>query len=51
MKCIQISIFGECMRCDCGYSLQEEDKACILTSNNLLGCEVVKNLEICLRPK
>ena len=49
-NCIQISDFGECMRCDCGYAFEIDHGICAMAIDSLLGCETFAN-GICIRPK
>jgi len=48
---MQISDFGECMRCHCGYVLSEMHGGCIIAPSSLIGCEIATAENICSRPK
>jgi len=51
MNCMQISDFGECMRCHCGYVLSEILEDCVIASSSLIGCEITTRENACSRPK
>ena len=50
-NCIQLSIFGECLKCNCGFSLQNQRNICVPTPEILFGCEILDEDFVCIRPK
>jgi hypothetical protein len=51
MNCMQVSDFGECMRCHCGYVFSEHLGYCEIAPRSLIGCETATVGNACSRPK
>lgn len=52
-NCIELTRFGDCMICKCGYSLEAASNLCVETPEILIGCLMFHfSTEVeCLRPK